>query len=39
MLTTTPFTDLSAAMTGRVVTASDQDWDAVRQVFNLAMDL
>jgi FAD binding domain-containing protein len=39
MLTTTPFTDLSAAMTGRVVTASDHDWDAVRQVFNLAMDL
>jgi FAD/FMN-containing dehydrogenase len=39
MLTTTPFTDLSAQMTGRVVTASDPDWDATRQVFNLATDL
>jgi FAD/FMN-containing dehydrogenase len=39
MLTTTPFTDLSAAMTGRVVTPADPDWDAVREVFNLAMDL
>ena len=39
MLTTTPFTDLSAQMTGRVVTPSDPDWDATRQVFNLATDL
>src|ERR671914_1161336 len=39
MLTTTPFTDLSAQMTGRVVTASDPDWDATRQVFNLTTDL
>jgi FAD/FMN-containing dehydrogenase len=39
MLTATPFTDLSAAMTGRVVTPSDPDWDATRQVFNLAFDL
>jgi FAD/FMN-containing dehydrogenase len=39
MLTATPFTDLAAEMTGRVVTASDPDWDATRQVFNLAMDL
>jgi FAD/FMN-containing dehydrogenase len=39
MLTATPFTDLSARMTGRVVTPSDTDWDATRQVFNLAMDL
>ena len=39
MLTTSPFTDLSAQMAGRVVTASDPDWDAARQVFNLALDL
>jgi FAD/FMN-containing dehydrogenase len=39
MLATTPFTDLSAQMTGRVVTPSDPDWDATRQVFNLATDL
>jgi FAD/FMN-containing dehydrogenase len=39
MLTATPFADLSARMTGRVVTPSDPDWDAVRQVFNLATDL
>ena len=39
MLTATPFTDLSARMTGRVVAPSDPDWDATRQVFNLAMDL
>ena len=39
MLTATPFTDLSAQMTGRVVADSDPDWDATRQVFNLAMDL
>jgi FAD/FMN-containing dehydrogenase len=39
MLTTTPFTDLVARMTGRVVTPSDPDWDATRQVFNLATDL
>lgn len=39
MLTATSFTDLSAEMTGRVVTPADPDWDATRQVFNLAMDL
>ena len=39
MLTTTPFETLSAQMRGRVVTPSDPDWDATRQVFNLAMDL
>ncbi len=39
MLTTTPLTDLSTQMTGQVVTPSDPDWDATRQVFNLAMDL
>jgi FAD/FMN-containing dehydrogenase len=39
MLTATPITDLSARMTGRVVTPSDPDWDVTRQVFNLAMDL
>src|ERR671919_1305664 len=39
MLTATPFTDLSAQMTGGVVTPSDPDWDATRQVFNLATDL
>jgi FAD/FMN-containing dehydrogenase len=39
MLTATPFTDLSARMNGRVVTASDPDWDATRQVFNLAADV
>src|SRR5215212_1336002 len=39
MLTATPFTDLSAQMTGRVVTPSDPDWGATRQVFNLATDL
>jgi FAD/FMN-containing dehydrogenase len=39
MLTTTPFTDLSAQMAGRVVTPSDPDWDVTREVFNLAMDL
>ena len=39
MLTATPFTDLSARMTGRVVTPSDPDWDVTRQVFNLATDL
>jgi FAD/FMN-containing dehydrogenase len=37
--TTTPFTDLAAQMTGHVVTPSDPDWDASRQVFNLATDL
>jgi FAD binding domain len=36
---TPPFTELSSQMTGRVVTASDNDWDAARQVFNLAADL
>src|SRR5918996_5928509 len=39
LTTTTPFTDLDAQMTGRVVTASDPDWDATRQVFNLATDV
>src|ERR687895_185939 len=39
MLTATPFTDLSAQMIGRVVAPSDPDWDATRQVFNLATDL
>ena len=39
MLTTTPFTELAAQMTGRVVTPSDPDWDATRQVFNLTTDL
>jgi FAD/FMN-containing dehydrogenase len=39
MLTVTPFTDLSARMTGRVVTPSDLDWDATRRVFNLETDL
>jgi len=39
MLTTTPFETLSAQMSGRVVTPSDPDWDATRQVFNLATDL
>ena len=39
MLTATPFTELSAHMTGRIVTPSDPDWDATRQVFNLATDL
>jgi FAD/FMN-containing dehydrogenase len=39
MLTTTPFADLSTRMSGRVVTPSDRDWDAARQVFNLATDL
>ena len=39
MLTATPFADLAARMTGRVVTPSDPDWDTTRQVFNLATDL
>jgi FAD/FMN-containing dehydrogenase len=39
LTTTTPFTDLSAQMTGHVVTPSDPDWDDTRQVFNLATDL
>jgi FAD binding domain len=39
MLTATPFTDLSARMTGRVVTPADPDWNATRRVFNLATDL
>jgi FAD/FMN-containing dehydrogenase len=39
MLTTAPIETLAAQMRGRVVTASDPDWDATRQVFNLAMDL
>ena len=36
---TTHFDELSARMSGRVVTPSDLDWDAARRVFNLAMDL
>jgi FAD/FMN-containing dehydrogenase len=39
MLTATPLTDLAAQMTGRVVTPSDPDWDAIRQVFDLTTDL
>jgi len=39
MLTATPFQTLSRQMSGRVVTPSDSDWDATRQVFNLATDL
>ena len=39
MLTAAHPTDLSARIAGRVVTPSDIDWDASRQVFNLAMDL
>jgi FAD/FMN-containing dehydrogenase len=39
MLATTPFTQLSAQMAGRVVTPSDPDWDVTRQVFNLTTDL
>jgi len=39
MLTTTRFETLSAQMSGRVVTSADPDWDATRQVFNLATDL
>ncbi len=36
---TTPFDDLAARISGRVVTASDPDWDAVRHGFNLSTDL
>jgi FAD/FMN-containing dehydrogenase len=39
MLTTTPLSDLSTQMDGRVLTASDPDWDVARQVFNLTTDL
>ena len=39
MLATTQFTELSAQMTGRVVIPPDPDWDAARQVFNLALDI
>ena len=39
MLTITPFETLAAQMSGRVVTPSDPDWDATRQVFNMATDL
>ena len=39
MLATSQFEILSAQMSGRVVTSSDSDWDAARQVFNLATDL
>jgi FAD binding domain len=39
LLTTTPFSDLAAQMSGRVVTPADPDWDATRQVFNLTTDL
>jgi hypothetical protein len=31
----TPHVDLDEQISGRVVTAADTDWDAVRQVFNL----
>jgi FAD/FMN-containing dehydrogenase len=37
-MTTAHFADLSAQMSGRVVTPSEPDWDATRQVFNLATD-
>ena len=41
MLTTrtTPFDTLAGRMSGRVVTPWDIDWDATRQVFNLAADV
>src|SRR4029078_12185796 len=39
MLATSQLETLSAQMRGRVVTSSDSDWDAARQVFNLATDL
>ena len=39
MLSTSQLETLSAQMSGRVVTSSDSDWDAARQVFNLATDL
>jgi hypothetical protein len=39
MLTATRFDTLAAKLTGRLVTSSDSDWDAARQVFNLATDL
>jgi FAD/FMN-containing dehydrogenase len=39
MLTATPLTELSEHTTGRVLTSSDPDWDATRQVFNLRTDL
>jgi FAD/FMN-containing dehydrogenase len=39
MLATSQLETLSAQMSGRVVTSSDSDWDAARQVFNLATDL
>jgi FAD/FMN-containing dehydrogenase len=39
MLTANPHTDLDAQLSGRVVTPSDPDWDATRQVFNLTTDL
>ena len=34
-----PHRPLSQQISGRVVTASDPDWDAIRQVFNLTTDL
>jgi hypothetical protein len=39
MLTKAPLSDLSTRMNGRVLTDSDSDWDAARQVFNLTTDL
>jgi FAD/FMN-containing dehydrogenase len=39
MLTVTPYDDLSAQLTGCVVTPSDPDWDAVRGAFNMRADL
>jgi FAD/FMN-containing dehydrogenase len=39
MLTKAPLSELSTRMNGRVLTDSDPDWDAARQVFNLTTDL
>jgi len=39
MLAVTHYNALSEQMSGRVVTPSDPDWDATRQVFNLATDI
>ena len=38
MLTVTPHIALAAKLTGRVVTAADPDWDAIRSVYNLTTD-
>ena len=37
--TTSSLADLAARISGRVVTASEADWDVVRQGFNLTTDL